>query len=130
MKTLLILLLFTGICFAGENDVAVVYKPDKTISVIYPIYKTMKAGETEAQFIERLRTDFGFQNYPHDIIDKKDLPSREYRDAWEGEKGKGISINQGKKAQKQKKEQDRISAENKLKALGLTSDEIETLKYK
>jgi uracil-DNA glycosylase len=116
--------------------VRVVYKPDKTVAIIHPAPNSRQPDETEKQWLERVfkraveGTDL--EGLPCDDIDPLQLPqSREDRDAWEGEKGKGVRVNQLKAAaireQKQKREQDKNNAINKLKAMGLTPDEIKTL---
>ncbi|KYK25698.1 hypothetical protein AYK26_07720 [Euryarchaeota archaeon SM23-78] len=113
--------------------VRIVYRPDKTVAVIHPAPKSRKPSETEEQWLKRIfdKAVKGtlLEGLPYDDIDSSQLPqSRDSRDAWEGEKGKGITINQTKVQQleqeRQKKEQDKLSAINKLKALGLTEDEI------
>lgn len=86
----------------------VVYKPDKTVAVIHPAPKSKREDETEEQWLERVFTkamQTDLKDLPYDDIDHSLLPSREYRDAWEGEKGNGITINQAK-VQKSKNEEE------------------------
>lgn len=85
----------------------VVYGPDKSVAVIHPAPQSKRPKETEEEWLERVFTKAMQPQYnkegqqvnplyglPYDDIDKSQLPqSREDRDAWEGEKGKGISIN-------------------------------------
>ena len=74
----------------------VAYKQDKSVAVIYPAPKSRKEKELESEWLDRV---FGkamqgdLSGLPYDDIDVLELPqSREDRDAWIGEKGKGISI--------------------------------------
>jgi len=82
------------------DKVRVVYKPDKSIAIIHPISKSRHPGETEKQWLDRVfakAMSGKLEGLLYDDIDKSELPqSREDRDAWEGEKGKGVSINQAK----------------------------------
>lgn len=105
--------------------VRIVYKSDNTIVVIHPAPKSKEIGETEEQWLDRVFTRTmkanGYDEYDYEDVDISLLPSREYRNAWEGEKGKGITINEVKKQaiidEKNKPTvEDRIKAlENKLK---------------
>ena len=80
--------------------VRVVYKPDKSVSIIYPAPKSRRDNETEEQWLGRVfdkTMKCSFKGLEFDDIDETTLPqTREDRDAWEGEKGKGISINRAK----------------------------------
>lgn len=82
------------------SKVRIVYKPDKSVAIIYPAPKSRRPDETEDQWLERVFTKVmqgELKGLPYDDIDKSELPqTREDRGAWEGEKGKGISINQKK----------------------------------
>lgn len=95
--------------------VRVVYKPDKTVVIIYPAPKSKREGETEKEWLERVFTKAmrgELAGLLYDDIDSSDLPhSREDRDVWEGEKGKGIKIN----AEKAKKIRDEKKRETKIK---------------
>lgn len=77
--------------------VRVVYKPDKTVAVIYPAPNSRRVGEPEADWLGRVfakAMESGFNGLPFDDIDTAELPqTREDREAWEGEKGKGVSVN-------------------------------------
>lgn len=69
------------------------YLPDKSVVVRTFAPKSKRPNETEEQWMERLMK----RNPPSsssEIIDSSKLPqSRENRNAWEGKKGKKITIN-------------------------------------
>ena len=109
----------------------VVYKPDGTVIVLHPSPKS-SLGLQGA--LEKMTREGHLEGLPFDDIDSSVLPSRKYRDAWEKRSGGGIKINQTKKdeikAKRDKKIQDKQSAKDKLKALGLTDSELnEILKW-
>lgn len=80
-------------------NIRIVYHPDKSISVIYPAPNSRLDGESRADWLDRVykRTmkygnfepECEFEDTTRDALP----PDRKHRDAWEGEKGKGISIN-------------------------------------
>ena len=78
--------------------VRIVYKPDKSVSIIHPAPKSRKPDETEKQWLKRVfdkAMQGELKELPYDDIDDSYLPQdREDRMAWEGEKGKGVTINQ------------------------------------
>jgi len=71
----------------------IVYKPDKSIAVIH---YAPKSKLTYEQAMEKSMQG-ELSGLPFDDIENTELPSREFRNAWEGEKGKKISINNTKK---------------------------------
>lgn len=81
--------------------IRVVYKPDKSVSIIYPAPNSRRENKTEAQWLirvfEKIMSQGRLKGLPYDDIDSSEIPqTREDRDAWEGKKGKGITINQEK----------------------------------
>ena len=102
----MLILLPLGVYAADFGKVIVVYNPDKTVSVIHPMTKARIKGESVNTFLERVYQetvkDTELEGRPYDIIDKSELPDREGRDSWEGEKGEGITVNTIKKAKKEK----------------------------
>lgn len=75
----------------------VYYKPDKSVAVIYLAPQSKLSKEDG---YKRCAEQSGIDGLPYDDIDSSDLPqSREYRNAWEGEKGKPITINTIKKSE-------------------------------
>lgn len=87
----------------------VIYKPDKTVAIIHPAPKSKRKDETEEQWLERVfnkAMNGELKDLPYDDIDDSELPDREYRNAWEGEKEKDISINQIKVQTIQKEKAD------------------------
>ena len=107
--------------------VRVIYKPDKSISVVHPAPNSRKAGETEEDWLKRVFDKATPPGCEYEDVEKSTLPSREDRDAWEGEKGKGITINQtkAKEIKDERKKRELIEeektklAEESLKAKGL-----------
>ena len=73
--------------------VRILYNIDKTISVIHPAPKSRRKDETENEWLERVFNKATPLGIEYDEIDDSELPTREDRNAWEGEKGKGISVN-------------------------------------
>jgi len=90
------------------GTVRVVYKKDKTVSIIYPMGR--KENETKEDWLNRafektMRSVYdekGKQTNPlhgleFDDIDSSELPQdRVERNKWEGEKGKKIKVNLNK----------------------------------
>lgn len=95
--------------------VRIVYKSDKSVVVFHPAPKSRREDETEKEWLKRVfdrMMQGDLDGLPYDDIDKSELPqSREDRDAWEGEKGKGIHVNTVK-AEEMKKG---IEKEKKIK---------------
>jgi len=80
--------------------VRIVYRSDRSVVVIHPAPKSKREDETESEWLERV---FGMamqgelEGLEYDDVDESELPqSRENREAWTGEKGKGISIDENK----------------------------------
>ena len=123
-KLLLIFILIPNICFAG-----ILVKYNKTTGDIIQINDGLKEIPSQEILNDRFISDITdvifIEDKSIDIeknrvdIDKKKIINipKEELDA------KKQVIDQ----QKAKKEQDKISAENKLKILGLTQDEIDTI---
>ena len=77
----------------------VVYKSDKTVAVIYPALKSRRSKETEGAWLNRVFSKAmggELAGCKYDDIDDTGLPDRKDRVGWEGEKGKGITINHAK----------------------------------
>lgn len=116
----------------------VVYKLDKTVAVIHPVPKSKRLDETEEQWLKRVfdkpiqpqYNDSGQQvnplyGCPYDDTDNSKLPSREDRDAWEGEKGKGIIINQEKAKEIRDKRELEIKIQEKIREMAIKELEKE-----
>lgn len=113
MKKILLLFFSVAVIFSvhaqtTQGKAIVIYNSDKTVSVIYPAPKAQKPKETEKEFLQRVynRTvtnDSSLRGLPYEIVDVSRLPSREFRDAWEGAPGKAITVNK-EKAEKIKRE--------------------------
>ncbi len=100
----------------------VVYKPDKTVSIILPAAKSKLANETKEQWLNRVFTKAmqgELKGFPYDDIDDALLPkSYEDRDAWEGEKGVGVYVNHEKaKTIRETKEKQRLIKEEEKRIL-------------
>jgi len=97
------------------GKVRVVYMPDKSVQVLHPSSKSIHGidGALKRQY----EKDPILNGLPYDDIDSSALPqSREDRGAWEGKKGKGITVNQVKaKEIKDEKERKRLIEEEKHK---------------
>ena len=89
------------------NKVRVIYNPDKSVSIIHPAPKSRRIlFEFEHEWLERVFDKATLNGAIYDDIDSSELPqSREDREFWEGEKGKGVKINQ-EKSQKNKKDKE------------------------
>jgi len=88
------------------TKVRVVYKTDKTVSVIHII--SQSDGETEEQTLNRIQSkDPNLKNLPFDDVDISKLPVRDKnRNKWRGQKGKGVWIDQSVKTEAEKKEEE------------------------
>ena len=112
--------------------VRVIKNSDGTISVIHPAPKSRRPLESEEQWLNRVFSKATPQGAVFLDVNSSSLPkTREYRDAWEIEDGK-VKINKVKSDNiKNKKDNEINSKKNvlgKLKALGLTEDEIKEIK--
>lgn len=72
----------------------VVYKPDGKLSIIHYDPKSKYSREQAFNIAMEKQQMVG---YEYEDIDDSELPSREFRDAWEKEKGKPFKINDTKK---------------------------------
>ncbi|MBA7648202.1 hypothetical protein ES703_55985 [subsurface metagenome] len=119
----------SGINKEIKMKVRVIYKPDKTVAVIHPAPKSKRKDETEEEWLERVFTKAmqgELKDLSYDDIDSSELPSsREDRNAWEGEKGKGISINIIKAEQIRKEKKKAELIREKLKEIAIKELEKE-----
>ena len=94
--------------------VRVVYKLDKTIVVIHYAPKS-KLSEQEA-FDKAMQGEL--KGLPYEDMDNSLLPqSREDRNAWEGEKGKGVTVNQAKAQQIRNDKEKEIKIRTEMRKL-------------
>lgn len=90
------------------EKVIVVYKPDKSVSIIHHTIK----GKLTQKKLERVYNETtkgtSLEGLPYDIVDSSELPNSEehIQESWEGSKGEGILPNTVKSA-KLKKEKNR-----------------------
>lgn len=78
----------------------ILYNEDGTVSVIHPAPKSKRSGETEQQWLKRVFDKATPSGINYEDVPKENIPiDRTFRQAWTGEKGKGIIINEVKKQQ-------------------------------
>ncbi len=108
----------------------IIYKPDKSVIIIHPALKSKRVNETEEQWLERVFTkamNSDLNGLDYEDIDDTELPDRKDRSGWEGEKGKGISINQVKvQAVKDEIEQEK-KIKDKIREIAIREIEEEEL---
>lgn len=114
------------------EKVRVIYKPDGAVAIVHPAPKSKRSDETEDEWLERVFSKATPDGVEYDDIDKSELPqNREDRDAWEGEKGKGVTVNQVKaieiknekiRREKINKEKDRILENQAISNLEATGE--------
>jgi hypothetical protein len=97
----------------------VIYKQDKTVSVIHIV--SQREGETEEQTLSRIQSkDPDLKGLPFEDMDVTKLPVRDKnRNKWRGEKGKGIWVDHSVKTEAEKHEeeiQDLVNTWNTLPA--------------
>lgn len=121
------------------EKVRVVYRNDGGVSVVYPAPKSRRSTETEEQWLKRVFTKSiqpqydkdGNQVNPlvgceYDDIDSSELPqSREDRDAWTGEKGKGISVDEIKAVKLKKERELEEKIQEKIREMAIKEIEKE-----
>lgn len=109
--------------------VRVVYKADKSVSVIHPAPRSRRPNETEDEWLERVfsMAMVGELNgLPYDDVETSELPvDRRDRNAWEGEKGKGISVNYTKAQQLRKEVEEEEKILEKLREMAIKELERE-----
>ena len=122
----LISLFFVSSVFAEK--VIVVYKPDKSVSIITPAIKGKPTHKKYEKNYEETVKGTELEGLPYDIVDSSDLPdSNEYfQESWEGEKGEGVIPNTVKDA-KIKKERKRKKLISKRKEKILEEQAIDEL---
>ena len=76
----------------------IIYREDGGVSVITPAPKSRRKDETEAEWLKRVFDKATPEGAEYEDVGKDKIPkSREFRGAWTGKKGKGISIDKVKK---------------------------------
>ena len=133
MKKLLIVILCLVLNSAYAEIVRVIYHPDGKASIIIPV----KENHTTEDFNSVMERDPNLKGLPYEDMDRSELPlnpdgTKKDRDCWvKNPNGKGVIIDQAKKAQKEQKEIEKKNKEkaleNKLKDLGLTQEEVNSL---
>lgn len=73
-------------------------KKDGTVSVTYPAPKSRRKDEAESEWLKRVFDKATPEGVEYEDIEKSELPqSREFRNAWTGQKGEGVGIDEVKK---------------------------------
>ena len=76
----------------------IIYREDGGISVIIPAPKSKREDETEAEWLKRVFDKATPEGAEFEDVGKDKIPQdREFRGAWTGKKGKGISVDKVKK---------------------------------
>ncbi len=124
MKKLLLTLSFIFVLHSVSQAeiVRVVYKQDKSVAIIHPAPKSKLPNETVEQWLNRVFTramQGELKGLPYEDMDASLLPKNyTARDAWEGEKGKGVYLNKTKAKQiKDAKERQRLIQEEEKRIL-------------
>jgi len=91
----------------------IVYKPDKSVTVIH--YAPKSTTPPEVAFQKAMK-NMGLEGADFEDVESDTLPSREFRNAWEGGKGKKITINETKK-QAIIAEKNKPTLEDRIKAI-------------
>ena len=90
------------------GKVRIIYKPDGSVGIIHPAPKSKRKDETEEQWLKRVFDKATPEDVEYEDVEDSKIPQdREFRDAWIGKKGEGISIDEVKK-------QEIINAKNKI----------------
>lgn len=80
----------------------IVYHPNRSVAIIRPAPKSKAPDETEDAWLNRVFAKAmtgALSGLPYDDVDIATLPpTRENREAWEGRKGEGVTVNQTKAA--------------------------------
>jgi len=93
------------------EKVRIVYKPDKTVAIMY---HTPKSKLSYEETMQKLTLASKLEGLPYDDVEDTTLPdTKEDRNAWEGEKGKGVIVNQvkAKQIKDDKEREPKIQAE-------------------
>jgi len=102
--------------------VRVLYNSDKTVSIIHPALKSKRPDETEDKWLKRVFDKATPANLQYEDVDLSELPlTREDRNAWEGEKGKGIFINQEKVVEKKREEEREKAIQQRMREMAIKS---------
>ena len=103
------------------GKVRILHNTDGTVTVVYP---APKSKLTEIQALDKA-TPKGVE---YDDVDVSEIPSdRSKRYAWKSSKGNGISVDETIEDPEKEKKDKNKSAKNKLKELGLTQAEVDSL---
>lgn len=122
------LLILSITAFVSAENVRIVEMPDGSVK---RLTRAPQSKFNEIEAFDRMMELNGLDGLTYHDVDVSTLPADD-RNAWEWDDSSGkVKVNQTKKqdlaSAKQKKIDDKASANGKLKALGLTDDEIEAL---
>jgi len=102
--------------------VRVVYNPDKTIIVIHPAPKSKREGETEEEWLKRVfnkAMEGELKGLPYNDIDSSELPPREDRRFWRGEKPMTIWVDENKKQEYKQQKQEEKLIKKKIRTIAI-----------
>lgn len=76
----------------------ILYNQDGTVSIITPALKSKRENETEKEWLARVFDKATPKNIEYEDVEDLAVPiDREFRGAWTGKKGDGISVDEVKK---------------------------------
>jgi len=74
-------------------EIRILYNPDKTVSIVYPVSASRGPKETRKEWLARVFAKANPQGLPFEDTNTSKLPeTREKRNLWRGEKGKKVWI--------------------------------------
>lgn len=103
------------------SKVRVIENVDGTLSIIHP---APKSKFTEQECLDRSTP----QGATYEDIDSSELPSsKDKRYAWRKKQSGGVKVDNAIKDPQETKKNTKKNAKNKLKALGLTQEEVDAI---
>lgn len=74
------------------KKIRIFYKPNGSIITMYPVMKCLKENESITEFLDKETIKAGFKDLPYDDFSPEELPDKNMREKWKGEKGKGVWV--------------------------------------
>ena len=111
-----VMLLFLSLPVSAKT-VRVLYGPDGGVSVVHPAPNSQGAAEIEGQWLQRVFDKATPEGLDYDDLDSSELPSREKRSAWRGNKEDGLFVD----------EQAFIDSQEEKRRKALIKEEIEKM---
>ena len=82
----------------SAKEVRVIYHSDETVSVIYPAPKSQRINEARGDWLNRVFNEATPVGAEYEDVDSSELPNRDTRDAWRGNKEIGVKVDVKKAA--------------------------------